>query len=114
MNLAAAEASPAVYSKDPGWRRRLYLGSSPCHCELPGHWIVFRTGDVESRFLITSVQSVGLDRHLSVAVRLLDDGGARDFWFILRGDAATATSRFSQFTEALRKENPAIEITMQW
>jgi hypothetical protein len=114
MDFGTAEASPTVFSKAPGWRRWLYVGSRPCHCELQGPWIVLRTGDVESRFLITSVQSVSLDQHRSVAVRLLDDGGARHFWFILRGDAANATSSFSQFSEALRKENPAVEITMQW
>jgi hypothetical protein len=114
MSHGTSAASSTVFSKDPGWRRWLYLGSRPCHCELQGAWIVFRTGDVESRFLITSVQSVSQDRHRSVAVRLLDDGGARDFWFILRGDAATAMAGFSQFAEALQKDNPAVEITMQW
>jgi hypothetical protein len=98
MDFGTAEASPTVFSKAPGWRRWLYVGSRPCHCELQGPWIVLVT----------------LDQHRSVAVRLLDDGGARHFWFILRGDAANATSSFSQFSEALRKENPAVEITMQW
>ena len=114
MDSAATEASPTIYSKDPGWRRWLYVASRPCHCELQGPWIVFRTGDGKSRFPITSVQSVSLDRHRSVTVRLRDDGGVRHFWFILRGDAATATSSFSQFAEALRKDNPTVEVTMQW
>lgn len=114
MSHGASEALPTVFSKDPGWRRWIYLGSRPCHCELQGQWIVFRTVKAEARFPITSIRSVSLDRHRSVAVRLLDDGGARGFWFILRGDAATTMVGFSQFAEALRKENPAVEITMQW
>lgn len=114
MNLAASEASPTVFCKTPGWRRWLYVASPPCHCELLGPWIVFRTGDGKSRFPITSVQSVSLDRHRSVTVRLRDDGGGRHFWFILRGDAATATATFRPFAEALQKVNPTVEIAMLW
>lgn len=114
MSHGATEASPTVFSKDPGWRRWLYLGSRPCHCETQGEWIVFRTGEEASCFPIASVQSVGLDNQRSVGVRLKENGALRHYWFILRGDATTTMATFRQFTEALQQVNPTVEIAMLW